>query len=440
MKTKPWCGLAAGLWAAAACGTAGAQTLQEALSVAYATNPTIVAERARQRAVREAKPQALAAVLPTVTASGSYGRLDDNSVFNGAAFGLGSGGVRRQSDLAPLSGQIEAQQTLFSGFRNFNAIKAASARVRAGGARLAAVEQGVLVEAAVAYFDVMRDTAIYDANANQASVLAKQNEEAKARLAVGEITRTDVSQSEARLARARAALSASGAALAASRAAFGRSVGDPPGALEKSPAMPEIPASLDEALAAARALSPTIIAARENAEAARRGVAVAKAAFAPSVSAFASYAYAEEQNAFALSSEQKSVGLRAQVPIFTGGLNLSRVREAKANADAARASVDEAERRAVAETAAAFDRIAAARATIAAARAQLEANRLALAGVRREAEVGARTTLDVLDAEQELLNAEVALAGAERDERASIFALLAAIGALTPESLRIAVE
>lgn len=419
------------------CPSAHAQSLQDALSITYAANPTIVAERARQRATAEARPQALAGVLPSVTASGAYGRLNDTSAFNGAAFGGGGAPLTRRSDLAPLAGQIEAQQTLFSGLRNFNAIKAASARIRAGGARLAAVEQGVLLDAALAYFDVMRDETIFAANANQTSLLTRQYDEAKARLAVGELTRTDVSQSEARLARAQAASSASGAALAASRAAFTRIIGDAPGALEKSPAMPKIPASLQEALAAATALSPTVIGARENAEAARRGVAIAKGAFSPSISAYAGYSYAEEQSAFVVSSEQRTYGIRAQIPLFTGGLNLSRVREARAGADAARASIDEAERRAAAETTAAFERISAAHATIAAARAQVEANRMALAGVRRESEVGARTTLDVLDAEQELLNAEVSLAGAERDERASIFALLAAIGALTPESLQI---
>ncbi len=418
-------------------GSAKAQTLHDALSVAYATNPTITAERARFRATREARPQALAGALPSVTASGAYGKLEDTSVFNGAAFGGGAGGVRRQSDLSPLSGGVEAEQTLFAGFRNFNAIKAAAARIRAGGARLAAVEQSVLLDAAVAYFDLMRDKAVYDSNANQASVLAKQFDEAKARLAVGELTRTDVSQAEARLARARATLSAAGAALSASRAVFVEIVGDAPASLETEPAMPEIPGSLEAALEIARALSPVVVAAREMAEAARRSVAVAKGAIAPTISAHAGYAYAEEQNAFIQSSEQATYGLRARVPIFTGGLNLSRVREAKAEAEAARAGVEEAERRAIAATTAAFERISAARSTIAAARVQIEANRLALLGVRRESEVGARTTLDVLDAEQELLNAEVTLAGAERDERTSIFALLAAIGALTSESLDI---
>ena len=432
--------LAVALLALTPLGPASGQTLREALASAYATNPSITAERARLRATREARPQAIAALLPTVTASGAYGSLDDKSVFNGAAFGAGDGaaGVTRRSDLEPLSGQVQAQQTLFAGWRNLNALKVAAARIRSGGARLASVEQRVLLDAAVAYFDVVRDASIFDSNASQASVLARQYEESRARLEVGELTRTDVSQAEARLAGARAALSAAGAELDASRATYAQMIGDAPGALEKAPVMPDIPSSLEDAVAAARLLSPALIAAKENAEAARRGVAIAKGAFGPAITANAGYSYAEEQSAFVLSSEQATFGLRAQMPIFTGGLNLSRVREAKAEADAARASADEEERRAVAQTTAAFQRIAAARSTIAAARAQVEANRTALAGVRRESEVGARTTLDVLDAEQELLNAETTLAGAERDERASIFILLAAMGALTSDSLDIA--
>lgn len=415
--------------------TAAAQSLRDALSAAYATNPTIAAERAQQRATKEARPQAVAGALPTITASGAYGRLNDASVFNGAAFGAGAGGIERDTELSPLSGQIEAEQVLFAGFRNFNAIKAASARIRAGGARLAAVEQSVLLSAATAYFDVARDLAIFKANANQADVLSRQYDEARARLNVGELTRTDVSQAEARLARARAALSGAGASLAASRAAFVEIVGDAPAELEKDPAMPETLDALEPALAAARTYAPSVIAARENAEAARRAVAIANSAFSPTLTAHAAYAYSEEQNAFLLSNEQTVIGIRARAPLFTGGLHMSRLREAKADADAARSAVDAAERRAAAETTTAFARIAASRSTIAAAQAEVDANRLALAGVRRESEVGSRTTLDVLDAEQELLNAEVALARAEHDERVAIFALLAATGTLTPESL-----
>lgn len=415
-----------------------AQTLSEALASAYASNPGLVAERARYRAVREQKNQAIAGALPSIEGSGSLGRLNDTTTFNASTFQPGAPRRKIDSTLDPIAVQVDADQPLFTGFRNLNAIRAAAARVRAGGAELASAEQSLLLRAATAYFDVLRDEQIYAANVNQASVLSRQAEEARARLAVGEVTRTDVAQAEARLSQARAGVSVAQSNLAATRAAFAEVIGAPPGELEQSPPLPETPATLDAALEAARALSPTVVAARERADAARRQVAIAKGAFSPSVSFGATYAHSEDQSTLLVRSDQLSWGLRARVPIFTGGLNLSRVREARANEDAARASVDEAERRAVAETTAAYGRLVAARQTVEAARAQVDANRIALEGVRREREVGARTNLNVLDAEQEVLNAETTLAEAERDGRAATFALLAATGALTRESAGVA--
>lgn len=414
---------------------AAAQTLDEALANAFNTNPTLLAERARFRAIKEERVQALSGVLPTIEATGSYGRLDDKTTFNAATFSPGAPSVKIDSKLDPVAAQIEFSQPLFSGFRNLNAIKAAAARVRAGGARLAAAEQSALLAAANAYFDVVRDEQIYAANANQVDVLKRQTEEAQARLRVGEVTKTDVAQAEARSARARAGLALAQSSLSASRATFAETVGQEPQSLERDPKLPEAPQTPDQALETARLLSPRLIAARQASEAARRQIAIARAALAPTVSAVASYSHTEDQSSLLQRSDQTFYGVRARVPIFSGGLSLSRIREAKAQADAARAEMEEAERRVVAETTAAYGRLIAARQASDAARAQIAANRLALDGVRREREVGARTTLDVLDAEQEVLNAETTLASAERDARTATFSLLAAIGALTSESL-----
>lgn len=415
--------------------SAEAQSLRDALAEAHAGNPALSAERARLRAVSEARPQALAGALPQVEARGSVGRLDDTSTFNASALGSPGAARRVSSTLDPIAATVEAQQPLFTGLRNLNAIRAAAARVRAGGARYAVAEQSVLQTAATAYFDVVRDAAIFDANANQVNVLVRQRDEAAARLKVGESTRTDLAQAEARLARARASLSIAQSSLASSRAVYQQVVGSAPGALEPRPEMPDTPASLDEALETATGASPELVAARETADAARRQISIARGALAPTVSAAASYTHTEEQSAFVTGANQFYYGLRASVPLFTGGLNLSRVREAKALADAAEADVETARRRVRAAVESAFNRLVATRQTIVAAKAQVDANRLALEGVKREREVGARTTLDVLDAEQELLNAEVSLAEAERDERAAVFLLLSAAGILTPQSL-----
>lgn len=434
MKAKARAAAVLVLGAVFAPGGAGAQSLEEALALAWRANPTIRAERARLRATEELKAQAWAGALPQITAQGAYSKIDDTQTINQAAFG-GAGAQERTFKLETLAGEVTAEQPVFAGFRNLNAIRQAKARIRAGGAELAATEQAVLRAAATAYFDVVRDRVVYDASLNQVEVLLRQLDETKARFRVGEVTRTDVSQAEARLARARADLARAQAQLAVSRATFAEIVGQAPGELEDDPAAPDLPDSLETAQALARAYAPAVVAARAQAEASRRQVAIARGALLPSVSLTASYQYADEPSTFVLNDEQFVYGARASVPIFQGGLNHSRVREAKALADSARARVVEAERRAQSEVAAAWERHVAARIAIAAAEKQVAANRLALEGVRREAQLGTRTTLDVLDAEQELRDAVVALAGAKRDERAAAFALLEAAGLLTLDAI-----
>lgn len=405
------------------------QTLEEALALAYQTNPTIGAERARQRATSEAKAQAWANALPKVTADAAYSKVDDTQTINNAAFG-GVGTSDRTFNLETKTAHVTGEQSIFTGLRNFNLIRQAKARVKAGDAQLALVEQDVLTRAAQAYFDVLRDTAVYDATANNVQVLSRQKDEADLRFNVGEVTKTDVAQAEARLAQSRAQLTTAQARLAVSRAAFVEVIGSAPATLENDPALPPTPASLEEAKTIAAEISPAIIRARMTEEASRRGVAVAKGAFAPTVSLTASYQYAEEPSTFVVNDEQFAYGVRASVPIFLGGLNLSRVREARALNDADRKLIDEAQRRAEALVTSTFEQLFAARANIVSAKSQVAANELALSGVRRESQLGVRTTLDVLDAEQEFLNAQVALANAERDARTATFQLLAAMGML----------
>lgn len=414
--------------------SAGAQTLEQALSIAYETNPTIGAERARQQATRELRAQALANALPQAQASAAYTKSDIDQTINNAAFG-GVGVASRSFDLETKAVQVSAEQPIFTGLRNFNAIRAARARVKSGDAQLALVEQDVLQRAAQAYFDVVRDMAVYEATANNVDVLLRQKREAELRFDIGEVTKTDVAQAEARLAQSRAQLTTAQARLAVSRAAFSEIIGDAPQTLEKDPVLPPAPASLEDALAIADQGSPAVVRARMAEEASRRNVAVAKGAFAPTIALTASYQYTEEPSTFVVDDEQFVYGVRASVPIFLGGLNLSRVREARALNDADRRRIEEAERRATAAVTGAWEQLAAAKANIVSATAQVDANALALNGVRREAQLGARTTLDVLDAEQEHLNARVALANAERDARTAVFALLAAMGVLGPDGV-----
>ncbi len=416
---------------------ANAETLRDALALAYETNPTIRAERARLRATREAGAQAWAGALPQVTASGS---IDQTDLTQTVQFPTGAGGEQAPPsggnvDFTAIAGGLEASQPVFTGFRNFNTIKQARARIRAGGAQLVATEQQVLRDVATAYFDVQLTMAIYELNLKNVEVLRRQNEMAQVRFEVGEITRTDVAQSEARLADARAQLSQAQGNLAVSRANYAQLVGRAPGDLETVETLPDLPETLENAQALAREFAPAAVGAREQAEVSRRQIAIARGALLPSVSLTTSYQYAEDPSPFTLDSEQFAYGVRASVPLFQGGLNYSRIREARALHASDRASVIEAERQVEAQVNASWQNLVAARVIIRSAQASVDANQLALEGVRREAMVGTRTTLDVLDAEQELLNAEVSLVNARRDEQAAAFSLLAAAGLLTPASL-----
>ena len=416
-------GVSIGLFAPAV-----AQTLEEALSLAFAANPEIAAERAQLNATREGVAQARARGLPQITAGAGYEEVDNTQSISSEVFGAGA--EDRNFDLTTATAQVQGEQQIFAGLRNVNAIRQARARTKAGGAQLSLVEQDVLSRAAAAYFDVVRDMVVYRATENNVQVLIEQFEEIAFRFEIGEVTKTDVAQSEARLAQARARMTNAQALLAISRAAFAEIIGQMPGSLEEAPGMPDTPTTLDEAKAIARELSPVIAQAQMREEASRRGVAIAKGAFSPTVSLRAEYQYAEEPSSFIEQDERFAYGVRVTAPIFLGGLRLSRVREARAVNSADRRRITVAERQVDARVTIGWQRLAAARANIVSSRTQVRANALALDGVRREAEVGVRTTLDVLDAEQEYLDAQVALANAERDARATTYELLASIGAI----------
>ncbi|MEM9704533.1 MAG: TolC family outer membrane protein [Pseudomonadota bacterium] len=430
-------GLAVGSALSISCGGmsfsgAVAQTLPDALSIAYRTNPTIRAARAQFDATEELKPQARAAALPNITGGANYTFNDVSNTIN-----FGAGPEEGSVEFETRAYQFQAEQPVFTGLRNFNAVRQARARVRAGGAELIGAEQQVLLQAAEAYFDVLREETVYETNLSNVKVLVRRLDEAKLRFEVGEITKTDVAQAEARLAGARAELARAQATLASARAAFKQVIGSMPATLEDDPKLPDTPQTEEQAQNFARQYAPNVLAARASADASKRDIAIARSAFVPQVSLTAGYTSAREPSFFVLESDELTYGARASMPIFQGGLNISRVREAKARNTADRQRVEEAERAAAANVTRAWEQLVAARATIRSAKAQVDANELALEGVRRESQVGTRTTLDVLNAEQELLNSNVALANAQREERAGVFGLLAAAGVLSPEALGI---
>ncbi len=405
-----------------------AQTLDEVLRVVFDTNPDIRAARARQKATAEATNQARSGLLPQISGEASYGSSQHDQVLNSDLFAPGGGAAERDFSLNPATAAVTANQTIFSGFRNLNAIKQARAIKSAGEAQLREIEQEVLLEAATAYFQVVLDVQLYEANKANRDVVAEQLKHAKARLRAGDITGTDVSQAEARLSRADAELSAAQASLAESRANLRKITGESPGTLDDSPSLPPLPESEQVSQEIARELAPSIAIAKQNELASRRQIAIENAEFAPTISLGARYQYSDEPSSFIQRDEEFSYGVRATVPIFRGGLRFSKSRAAKALNRRDKELIVAAERDVFSKVSVAWNEIITARIRFIAAQRQVEANTNAFDGVNREWELGVRTTLDVLNAGQEVLNAQIARASARRDEYVAAYGLLAAMG------------
>ena len=406
------CGAGAPAWA---------DTLQEAIALAYRTNPTLLAQRANQRALDESIVQARAGLRPTlsVTVSGDYARdyadtaLDPDS--DGAAASIG------------------LSQTLWSGGRVGHGITAAEAEILAGRENLREIEQSVLASVIQAYADVIRDVEVLRIRQANLSVLQRQLEESTARFEVGEITRTDVAQSEARLAQSEADLANAQAQLSTSRAIYAAVVGQAPGDLAPMPELPGVPADFDSALDVALVDNPSIRAAIFTLRAAEANVAAARAEYMPSVRATASYGGANadfDRFGDIADNTRLTAGATLSVPLFTGGLNASRVAAALERANAAQINVEGENRNALQAVSSAYAQAISARATLQAGEEAVRAATVAAEGVRQEAQVGLRTTLDVLNGELELRNAEVTLASARRNQYVAQANLLAAMGRL----------
>lgn len=413
---------------------ASALTLEEALAAAYVSNPTLQAERARVRGVDEQVPQALSGWRPTVQLNGDVGRQHIESS-GGSVIGT------RTVDSTPKGVGVSVSQPLFSGFRTTNAVSAAEDTVLAARSQLTAIEQQVLLEAAQVYMDVLRDRALLELRVNNEQVLTRQLEATQDRFNVGEITRTDVSQAESRLAGAVAGRIAAEGQLRSSQASFQRVIGLPVEGLDKPAALDSLlPKSLDDAIEGAVANQPSVVAAEYSAKASRTQVDVVRGELLPTVSLQAGVS--KDWQATASDSEQQasSVMANVSVPLYQSGAVYSRLRAAKHTAGQRRIEVDQARNGARESAVQAWEIVQAARAQIVSIKAQVQAAEIALDGVQREAQVGARTVLDVLDAEQELLDARVSLVSAERDERVASHQLLAAVGHLTARDMGLGVD
>jgi outer membrane protein len=412
--------------------SAAAMSLDEALAATYVGNPELQAARASLRATDEQVPQALAGWRPTVTVSGSYGRQISEQNTSTA--------IDREIGTNPKNMTFTVSQPLFRGFRTVNATDGAENTIKAARGSLTATEQTVLLSAVSAYMDVLRDMSVLELNVNNEQVLRRQLDATTDRFEVGEITRTDVSQAEARYAGSVASRIAAESNLQTTRATFEQIVGVPPENLQWPSDVTGLPTTLEDTVQLAESQQPSLVAAEYTARAAVDNVREVRGELLPTVSLEASSTQNWEASNHDSYNNVQSVVATVSVPLYQAGSVYSRLRAAKSTAGQRRLEVDLAQQQVRASGVQSWESLQSARAQIDSLTSQVDSSRIALEGVQREAQVGSRTVLDVLDAEQELLDAQVNLVLARRNERVASFQLLSAVGMLTAEGLGLPVD
>ena len=416
----------------AGAGAAKAESLREALATAYLYNPTLKAARAQLRATDEEVARAKSGFRPTVTGDIQHSYQDVNTKPPSQAEG----------DSYPRSYGVTFNQPIFRGFRTINAVKGAEALVEAGREDLRNSEQLVLLDAITSYVDVVRDQAILSLRQNNVKVLGEQLRATQERFDVGEVTRTDVAQAKARSSAATSELSAARAALQASRASYQRLIGRAPGTLrDPGAAGAPVPKTIQQALQRGESENPTILSALFRERSQDHIIKQTKGELLPSVDLQANYtASYDGSRGSGDRDEVTTVTGRVTVPLYEGGEVYARIRQNIETRSQLRHQIDEARERVRSDVTSAWGTLISARAQIQSDTAGVDASGVALAGVREEEKVGQRTVLDVLNAEQELLNAQVALATSKRDLVVAAYSLSSAMGQLTSAVLNLPVE
>jgi outer membrane protein len=391
---------------------AQAETLKEALNAAYKFNPRLDAARAIQRATDEEVPRALSGYRPSIT-----GSADTNYQLQTVKPVPGSGVFGGSTESNPRGYQVGAIQPIFRGCRTKNAVSAAEAVVRAGWEALRTTESSVLLEAVTAYMDVVRDQAILTLRENNVTVLTRDLKATQDRFAVGEVTRTDVAQAQARRAGAVAALDLARANLKTSRATFERVVGHPPSGLVETKPSSQVPKTLNASVEIGARESPAVVAALYREQAARFNVDLIRGERLPTVQLEANYGKRFDSAASIDEVETTTVTGRVTVPFYTGGEVEARIRQAKHTHVQRLQEIEQARTEVQAQVVTAWSQLQAAQAAV---------------------ESDQRTLLDVLNAEQELLNSEVTLATDRRNLVVASYAVLATIGRMNAQELGVA--
>jgi outer membrane protein len=406
-----------------------ADTIEAALVRAYQTNPQLNAQRAFVRSTDENVPQALSGYRPrvSITASGGYQYTDAIS-----------GGVAAHGTQVPRAVGATISQTLFNGFQTGNRTRAAESQVSGSREALRNIEQTVLFSAASIYMDYLRDAAIVEVQRSNTRVLEQTLKQTRDRFNVGEVTRTDVAQSEAQLAAGRTQQLTAESQLTTTRSNFRRIIGSEPTNLAPgSPVDRFLPPTLNAAIELALTQNPNVTAAMFGVDVNFLNVKIAEGALFPSVTLQASAQQAYDQTLIIQRQFQASAIAQIAVPIYQGGAEYSLIRQNKESLAQQRLVLEQTRDQARANVVTAWGQLVAGKAQVSSAQAQVTASEIALNGVREEARVGQRTTLDVLNAQQELVNARVALVTAQRDRVVNSYAVLAGVGGLSPTVLQL---
>ena len=426
----------------------GIRTLQQALGAAYSNNPTLTAARAGLRATDETVPAAISSWRPQVIISGTgggaygtttstFGASTQNSVFGPQTTPGGQNTSSSQRPLYAFTGTVT--QPIYRGGRTVAGINRAENQVMSARAQLQVTEQQVFSDTINAYVGVISNGQVLQLDANNEQVLQKQLQATNDRFRVGEITRTDVAQAEAALAQATATREAQEGTLQTSRANFQRETGElPDNLIEPQPL--QLPGHGEQDIVRlADANNPNVIEALFNVAAAREAFNLAYSALMPNLSVQAQAFYTNQQQQIGLNAQGETIIGTLTIPIFQGGAEYSAIRQARQQEQQAIKSLDDQRRAATQQAISAFQNYVSAKATIVSNRAAIRANEIALEGVQREAIVGSRTTLDVLNAEQALLNSRVTLVQSLANFVNQSYAVANATGRLTAYDLNLAV-
>jgi outer membrane protein len=437
---KAFTGAAASALLLALVGTAPAlaDTIEAALVRAYQNNPQLNAQRAQVRFTDENVPQALSGYRPrvAVTASAGYQYTDTLSTQGGDANTLVRTGIHGAN--APRSVGATVSQTLFNGQQTANRTRAAESQVSGAREALRVLEQTVLLQAATIYMDYLRDSAIVEVQKSNVRVLEQTLKQTRDRFNVGEVTRTDVAQSEAQLAAGKTQLLTAEANLNTTRSNFRRIIGNEPQNLAPgSPVDRYLPATLPASVELGLTQNPNVTASMFGIDVSYLQVKVAEGALLPTVTLQAAVQQSYESTQTLQRSFGASATAQLQVPIYQGGAEYSLIRQSKETLAQQRLVLEQTRDQTRANVVTAWGQLQAGKAQVASAQSQVAASEIALNGVREEAKAGQRTTLDVLNAQQALVNARVALVTAQHDRVVASYSVLNTVGRLSPQVMNL---